>query len=105
MPQVSIASNIILSASDAGKHIYITLTGQTVTIPPNTGGGSVAFPIGTTIVIVNANSVSTSIVITTDTLRLANSTSTGSRTLASNGMCTLLKVAATTWIASGNGLT
>ena len=92
-----------MAASDAGKHIYMTTTsGQTLTIPAN---GTVAFPVGTTIVVVNANTISTSIAITTDTLRLANSTSTGTRTLASNGMCTLLKIASTEWIASGNGLT
>jgi hypothetical protein len=102
MPQVSTATTREFVASDAGKHIYVTATGQTLTIPANTG---VAFPIGTTIVVVNASGVSTSIAITTDTLRLANSASTGTRTLASNGMCTLLKTTATTWIASGNGLT
>lgn len=101
MPQNSTGTGITLAATDAGKHIYVTTTGQTITIPAN---GTVAFPIGTTIVVVNADSVSTSIAITSDTLRLANSSSTGPRTLASNGMCTLLKVASTTWIASGNGL-
>lgn len=102
LPQNSKSSAYTLAASDAGKHLYITTNGQTITIPAN---GTTAFPIGTTIIIVNANGVSTSIAITTDTLRLANSTSTGTRTLASNGMCTLLKVTATEWIASGNGLT
>lgn len=91
-----------IAASDAGKHLYVTTTGQTLTIPAN---GSVAFPIGTTIIVINGNGVSTTIAITTDTLRLANSTNTGSRTLASNAMCTLLKVNTTEWIASGNGLT
>jgi hypothetical protein len=102
MPQVSTATTRGFVVTDAGKHIYVTATGQTLTIPANTG---VAFPIGTTIVVVNASGVSTSIAITTDTLRLANSASTGTRTLASNGMCTLLKINSTEWIASGNGLT
>lgn len=102
MPQVSIAGSLTLNATHAGKHIYVTVTGQTITIPANS---ATAFPIGTTIVVVNAPSVSTSIAITTDTLRLANSTSTGTRTLAASGMCTLLKIASTVWIASGNGLT
>lgn len=104
MPQVQVSSGgRTLAATDAGKHIYVTTnSSQTITIPANS---AVAFPVGTTIVIVNANTISTSIAITTDTLRLANSTSTGTRTLASNGMCTLLKIANTEWIASGNGLT
>lgn len=102
MPQVSVSTNRSFAATDAGKHVYITSTGTTQTIPAN---GTVAFPIGTTIVVVNGSGVSTSIAITTDTLRLANSSSTGTRTLASNGMCTLVKINSTEWIASGNGLT
>lgn len=102
MPQVTTGISRSFAATDAGKHVYVTSTGTTQTIPANT---SVAFPIGTTIVVVNGSGVSTTIAITTDTLRLANSASTGSRTLASNGMCTLLKITSTQWIASGNGLT
>ncbi len=102
MPQVTTGVSRSFAATDAGKHVYVTSTGTTQTIPAN---GTVAFPIGTSIVIVNGSSVSTTIAITTDTLRLANTASTGSRTLASNGMCTLLKINSTEWIASGNGLT
>lgn len=104
MPQIIVSSGgRTLAITDAGKHIYVTTTSaQTITIPAN---GTVAFPIGTTIVIVNGNAITTSIAITTDTLRLANSTSTGTRTLASNSMCTLLKIGSTEWLSSGNGLT
>jgi hypothetical protein len=102
MPQRSTSTSGSFSAADAGQHVYVTATGTTQTIPAN---GTVAFPIGTTIVVVNGNGVSTLIAIATDTLRLAGSTSTGTRTLASNGMCTLLKINTTEWIASGNGLT
>lgn len=103
MPQTAPAAAMpyTLLASDAGKHIYVTTTG-TVTIPAN---GTTAFPIGTTIVIASANGVTTTVSITTDTLRLANSASTGSRTIASNGMATLLKLTSTLWIISGNGVT
>ncbi len=90
-----------ITAADAGKHLYITTTGQTVTIPAN---GSVALPIGTTIVFVNGSGVTTTIAITTDTLRQANTSNTGSRTLASNGMATLVKINTTEWIIGGNGL-
>jgi hypothetical protein len=102
MPQNSRSSAYTLVAADAGKHIYYTTTGQTVTIPAN---GSVAFQIGTTITFITAPSVSLSIAITTDTLRLANTTTTGTRTLAANGMATAVKVTSTAWIISGNGLT
>jgi hypothetical protein len=101
MPQVSTGSSRTFALSDAGKHIYVTATGQTLTVPANSG---TAFPIGTTITIINANNVSTTISITTDTLRLANSSSTGNRTLASNGFATLVKVSETGWVIGGNGI-
>jgi hypothetical protein len=102
LPQVILNSgNLTLSKAHAGEHIYVTGSSQTITIPAN---GSVPFEIGTTIVIINAN-VTSSIAITSDTLRLAGTTTTGTRTLAAYGMATLVKIAATTWIASGNGLT
>jgi hypothetical protein len=72
-----------------------------VTIPANS---SVAFPIGATIVIYNNSGSSQSIAITTDTLRQAGTTNTGTRTLANYGLATCIKVAATTWAISGAGL-
>jgi len=102
LPQVTLnTGNLTLSKSHAGKHIYVTGASQTITIPANS---SVPFEIGTTIAIINAN-LTSSIAITTDTLRLAGTATTGTRTLAAYGMATLIKVEATTWIASGNGLT
>ena len=102
MPQNSQSGAYTLAAGDAGKHIYYTVTGQTVTIPNNT---TVAFQIGTAVTFITANSVSLSIAITTDTLRLANTTNTGTRTLAANGVATAIKVTSNVWIISGNGLT
>jgi hypothetical protein len=102
MPQVIVASGgLTLSKAHAGDHIYVTGGSQTITIPANS---SVPFEIGTTIVVINAN-VTSSIAITSDTLRLAGGTTTGTRSLATWGMATLVKIDATTWIASGNGLT
>lgn len=102
MPQVALASGgLTLNATHAGDHIYVTGTGQTITIPANS---AVPFEIGTTIVIINAASVTTTIAITTDTLLLAGAGTTGSRTLAAHGMATLVKITSTSWIASGNGL-
>ena len=102
MPQISVSANTAILATHAGKHIYTTTTSLTHTIPANS---NVAFEIGTAITFVTAPSVSLSIAITTDTLRLANSTSTGTRTLAANGVATAIKVTSTAWIISGNGLT
>lgn len=102
LPQVILSTGgLTLSKAHAGEHIYVTGSSQTVTIPAN---ASVPFEIGTTIVVINGN-VTSSIAITSDTLRLAGGTTTGTRSLAVYGMATLVKVAATTWIASGNGLT
>ena len=101
LPQLSAASAYTLALTDAGDHVYVTAASLTVTVPANT---SVAFPIGSAVTIVTAAGIATTIAITTDTLIMANTTLTGPRTLAASGMATLLKVAATTWVISGNGL-
>jgi hypothetical protein len=103
-----------LVAADAGKHIYSTAT-RTITIPGNATGNTpqVAFPVGTTIVFVAGSGATLTLSMdgtTTDTCLLAGpgtsmTGGTGSRTLAAFGMATLLKITATSWIISGNGLT
>jgi hypothetical protein len=97
IPQESKTSAYTLALADAGKHISITTGG--VTIPAN---GSVAFPVGTTIVLYNDSSSTQSIAITTDTLRLAGTATTGTRTLAQRGVATCIKVASTEWVITGN---
>ena len=93
-------------ASDSGKTVYVTGTpsSATLTIDAN---GTLALPVGTTIVVINDLGAATniSIAITTDTLQLAGTGSTGTRTLARYGMATMVKVTSTKWIISGNGLT
>lgn len=93
-----------LVLADSGKHIYKdNTTAYTWTIPANS---SVAFPIGTAITFVNGGaSGNITIAITTDTMRLAGAGTTGSRTLVGYGIATAVKVASTTWIISGTGLT
>ena len=90
-----------MALADAGTHISTTAVGGSIVIPANS---SVAFPIGTAITIFNNSALSQTLSITTDTLRLAGTTSTGSRTIALRGLCTCLKVAATEWVASGAGV-
>lgn len=91
---------------DAGKHIYhpsADTTARTWTIDSN---ANVAYPIGTTLTFVNDTSAGTvTIAITSDTLVLAGTGTTGSRTLAAGGVATALKVTSTRWIINGNGLT
>jgi hypothetical protein len=101
IPQNTQAANYGILIGDAGRHIYVTAT-STVTIAANS---SVAFPIGTAISIIAGPSATVTIAITTDTMYLAGTGTTGSRTLAAYGMATAVKVAATTWFINGTGLT
>ena len=98
MPQSGTSSGN-LALGDSGKHVYVS---SGVTVPPNS---SVPFEIGAVITVV---SNATSLTITQGsgvTLKWATSPSTGNRTLASNGIATLLKVATDTWYIFGLGLT
>jgi len=92
--------------SDAQKHILhpsADTTARTFTIDSN---ANVAYPIGTAITFVNQASAGVlTIAITSDTMRLAGAGSTGSRTLAANGIATALKITSTEWIINGTGLT
>lgn len=90
-----------LVMTDAGKLIYHTsATPHTYTIPAN---ASVAYPIGTTIVIANEDGAGAiTLSITSDTLRWTNLT--GSRTIAADGTVTITKVAATVWRLTGDGV-
>jgi len=88
-----------LLLTDNGKHISITTGG--VTVPANSAA---AFPIGATVVIYNNSGTSQNIAITTDTMRQAGTTNTGTRALANYGLATLLKVNTTEWVISGAGL-
>ena len=106
IPQVSKSADYICVLTDAGKHILhpsADTTARTFTIPANS---SVAYPIGTAITFVNQASAGVvTIAITSDTMRLAGVGTTGSRTLAANGVATAIKLTSTEWIISGSGLT
>ena len=100
VPQNSQTASYTLALTDRGKHISITTGG--VVIPANSG---TAFPVGSAVTIFNNSGSSQTISITTDTLRLAGTATTGSRTLAQYGTATVLKVSSTVWVISGAGLT
>jgi hypothetical protein len=106
IPQNSQSAAYTAVLADSGKHILhpsADTTARTFTIPAN---GSVAYPIGTALTFVNQNGAGTvTIAITTDTMRLAGAGTTGSRTLAANGVATAIKITSTEWIISGTGLT
>lgn len=88
---------------DAGKIVRKTSggSGETYTVPANS---SVAFPVGTILIIHNDGGGTLSIAITTDTMEQWVSGSTGTRTLADNGRAVIEKVTTTSWKISGLGL-
>ena len=105
IPQNSQSAAYTLVISDAGKHIFHPAAdnnARTFTIPANS---SVAYPIGTAITFINMAVANVTIAITTDTLTLSPAGTAGSRTLATNGSATCIKIAATQWLISGSGLT
>ena len=104
IPQNSQSAAYTTVAADAGKHILHPASdnnARTFTIDSN---ANVAYPIGTTITFINQINTVT-IAITSDTLTLMGAGSTGSRTLAANGIATAVKVASTSWIINGTNLT
>lgn len=89
---------------DAGKHILHPTAdnnARTFTIDSN---ANVAYAVGTTITFVNQINT-LSIAITSDTLQLAGSATTGTRTLAAGGIATAIKITSTLWLINGTGLT
>jgi hypothetical protein len=106
IPQNSKSADYTLVLADAGEQIFhpsADTTARTFTIPANS---SVAYVVGTAITFINQNAAGVvTIAITTDTMRLAGAGTTGSRTLAANGIATCVKVTSTEWIISGTGLT
>jgi hypothetical protein len=104
IPQNAQTGSYTLVLADSGKHIYhaVAAGAATYTIPAN---GSVAYPIGTALSFVNLSTTSISIAITTDTMYLGGTGTTGTRTLAQYGSATALKVTSTVWIITGSALT
>jgi hypothetical protein len=91
--------------ADSGKAILHPSTdanARTFTIPAN---ASVAYPLGTVLTFINMTSQAVTVAITSDTMYLAGTGTTGSRTLAQYGMATAIKMTSTTWMISGSGLT
>jgi hypothetical protein len=104
VPQNAQTGSYTLVLDDSGKHIYhaVAAGAATYTIPANS---SVAYPIGTALSFVNLSTTAISIAITTDTMYLGGTGTTGTRTLANYGTATALKVTSTVWIITGSALT
>ena len=106
VPIISKSAAYTTVLSDSGKCIFhpsADTTARTFTIDSN---ANVAYPVGTVITFVNQISAGVvTISITSDTMYLAGTGTTGSRSLAAHGIATALKMTTTTWIISGTGLT
>jgi hypothetical protein len=99
LPQNAQTGAYTLVLSDIGKQVSNTTGGWV--IPAN---ASVAFPIGAAVVLFNNSGSSQTVSITSDTMYLAGTANTGTRTLAQRGLATCVKVASTTWVISGTGV-
>ena len=94
---------VLGDANNGFLHPSADTTARNWTIPAN---GSVAYPVGTQLVGFNQDAAGViSVLITTDTMRLAGAGTTGTRTLAANGYFVVTKLASTEWQIAGVGLT
>lgn len=95
---------LVLGDANQGiLHPSADTTARTATIPAN---ASVAYTVGTVLFFANQHSAGNlSIAITSDTMRLAGAGTTGTRTLAADGVATALKVTPTEWLIFGTNLT
>ena len=92
-----------LVLNDAGKNIlHTSSSAHTWTVPPNS---SVAFPIGTTILVQNIGSGLVTITRGSGvSIIISGSGSSADRSLAQWGFATLYQYAANSWIVGGSGI-
>ena len=97
VPQNAQTGAYVLVAGDAGKHISITTGGVTV--------NASVFSVGDAVSIYNNSSSDQTVTQGTSvTLRLAGDGTTGNKTLAGYGLCTVLCVASNEFVIAGTGL-
>lgn len=95
-------ANYILALGDKNKIIEMNMTtSNTVTIPPNSGGGSVAFPIGTQITIIQMGTGKTQVVAGVPATTNIRATP-GVYLRAQSSSATLIKRAAEEWYLIGD---
>ena len=97
--QVAATSSFTIASDHAGKFIRQTTSGRVMTVPAD------VFSVGTMITIVNRSSGTQTIAQGSSvTMRNSADGATGDRTLAADGMCTLLFTASNEVYISGAGL-
>jgi len=100
MPLSAKTASYTIAIADVGTLIANTTGGWT--IPLN---ATVPFSLGDSIAVYNSSGSSQTVTATGGvTLRLTGTATTGNRTVAQRGLCTLIKVATDEWIASGMGV-
>lgn len=107
IPQTSHSANYTTVLGDAGTellHPSTDATPRTFTIDSN---ANVPYQMATPITFINQNGAGVlSIAIAGgDIMRLAGAGTTGTRTLAANGIATAVKIGSTEWLISGTGIT
>lgn len=105
LPINSQSANYTTVLGDAGGavlHPASDANARTFTIASN---ASVAYVLGSTLTFINRTAQVLSIAIATDTMTLAGTTTTGTRSLAQNGIATAVKDSTTGWLINGTGLT
>ena len=105
IPQNSQSAAYTTVLADSGCCIFHPSTdanARTFTIAAN---ASVPYAIGTVIQFCNMTSQVVTIAINSDTMYLAGTGTTGSRSLAIYGVANAMKMTSTTWIITGSGLT
>ena len=98
IPQLSKTAAYILAAADRGKHVSITTGGVTVNVSTFAAGDAVT-------IFNNSASAQTITQGTSVTMYLAGTATTGNRTLAQRGICTILCISSAVYVISGAGLT
>ena len=102
-PQSGAYTTVLADANEIILHPSADTSVRTFTIDSN---ANVAYPVGTAITFINEHGAGVlTIAITSNAMYLSGAGTTGSRTLAANGIATAVKVATTEWIISGTGLT
>lgn len=93
-----------LALTDQGKHVLFEGAASTMTIPTN---ASVAFPIGASIVIINdtTNTRTISPASGVTLVWAGNGAATGTRSMGTGSMATLVKIGTDKWYIIGAGLT
>jgi hypothetical protein len=106
MPVVEQDTSTTLDEADVGKMLHRDATGDaTYTLPSGTSGA--VPPVGALVMLTNENGTGTVTVSAAGTLRWFNgdgTPSTGNRTLAEGGVCSMYHYANTEWWVWGTGL-